>query len=150
MLGLVGLEPEGGFFKRTYPPPYQSPIASAIYYLLKDDDISAMHCLNADEIYHFYDGDPLEILCLYPDGTGAKHLLGRDLKQGMRPQILIPAHCWQGSIRLQQANSQGFSLIGTTMTPAFTWEGFELGNSETLIQTYPEWAEDITRRLKTI
>ncbi|MEZ4607724.1 MAG: cupin domain-containing protein, partial [Deinococcales bacterium] len=57
MLGLVGLEPEGGFFKRTYPPPYQSPIASAIYYLLKDDDISAMHCLNADEIYHFYDGD---------------------------------------------------------------------------------------------
>jgi hypothetical protein len=79
---LLKLQPhpiEGGFFRRTYTSaatPSTCPAASArmgtaIYYLLEPGTFSEMHVLDSDEIFHFYLGDPVEMLQLHPDGRSA-------------------------------------------------------------------------------
>lgn len=160
LLQLQPLAEEGGFFRRTYyasetlppsalPARYTEAVAlgSAIYFLVTPDNFSAMHRLNTDELYHFYLGDPLELLLLHPDGSGEQIVLGQDLLAGMRPQAIAPHGSWQGSRLLPNGNC-GFALIGTTMTPAFDWHGFELGQLDPLVQHYPHFAEAITRRVR--
>ena len=98
-LNLTPLPEEGGYFIQTYKSPekiphnalpqrYQSDMSlgTAIYVLFTEADFSALHRLNTDEIYHFYLGDPVEMLLLHPDGSGEIFLLGNDLESGMRPQ----------------------------------------------------------------
>jgi uncharacterized protein len=79
-LGLAPLPSEGGYYAETY----RSAFGTAIYYLLTADSFSAMHRLPGDEIFHFYLGDPVEMLQLRPDGTGEVLILGPDLLRGMR------------------------------------------------------------------
>ena len=50
-----------------------------------------------DEIYHFYLGDPVEMLHLYPDGRFERILLGQDLKNGQHIQYTVARDVWQGS-----------------------------------------------------
>lgn len=160
LLKLQPLADEGGFFRRTYyaaetlspsalPARYTEavPLASAIYFLITPDDFSAMHRLNTDELYHFYLGDPLELLLLHPDGSGEQLVLGQDLLAGMRPQAVVPHGSWQGS-RLLPNGKYGFALIGTTMAPAFDWHDFELGQLDPLRHRYPHFAEAIARRVR--
>ena len=134
LLGLQPLPDEGGLFRQTYV----DDVGTAIYFLVADGDFSALHLLDAPEIYHWYGGAPLDLLVLNPDGTGQRRVLGPDLLSGQRPQTVVPAGSWQGS------SSQGrWTLVGTTMAPGFTWEGFKLGSTAELTQTYPEHAERI-------
>ncbi len=87
---------EGGYFVETYrsdehipqnalPNRYEGDrsFATAIYYLLTSDTLSAMHRLPTDEIFHFYMGDPVEMLQLMPDGSGRVITLGNDILKGM-------------------------------------------------------------------
>ena len=104
-----------------------------------------MHRLQTDEMYHFYYGDPVELLLLYPDGEGEKFLLGTAFHNGMRPQKLVPRGVWQGSI-IQPDGAYGFALIGTSMAPAFDDASFELGNREQLLAKYPDFIEAINGR----
>jgi predicted cupin superfamily sugar epimerase len=152
LMALLNLEPlagEGGFFRRTYTgpempataaatPPSGRAISSAIYYLLFDEHFSAMHCLRTDEVYHFYLGDPVELLLLYPDGGSQVVVLGSDLEAGQQTQFVAPAGVWQGS-RVRRGGR--LALMGTTMAPAFTPEDFELGERARLLASYPEQAE---------
>ena len=68
--------------------------STAIYFLLKDADFSAFHRLAADEIWHFYAGDPLQLHCLRQDGGCTCHRLGRDPSRDELPQALVPAGTW--------------------------------------------------------
>jgi predicted cupin superfamily sugar epimerase len=131
-LGLTP-HPEGGFFHETY----RTNEASAAYYLLTNDTFSEMHRLDADEIYHFYAGDAVEILQLFADGHSELHRLGNYLQGGEIPQLVIPAGTWQGS-RLCQGGS--YALMGLTMTPGFRFDGYEQGAPEILASKYPEHA----------
>jgi hypothetical protein len=95
IIALLNLTPhpkEGGYFRETYrssetvsektlPRQYEGirSFATAIYYLLTPETFSAIHRLQSDEIFHFYLGDPVEILQLWPDGTGRILVLGSDL-----------------------------------------------------------------------
>jgi len=154
-LNLEPLNQEGGYFRRTYqssekipngilPRQYQQDLAvgTAIYALFTPTEFSAMHRLDTDEIYHFYYGDPLEVLLLHPDGSGETFTLGNNFQAGMEPQKVVPKDVWQGS-RSQPDGQHGFSLIGTTMAPGFEWGGFELGNKEQLQAQFPDFAEMI-------
>jgi predicted cupin superfamily sugar epimerase len=113
LIQALGLSPhpsEGGFFRETYRaelpiPPDALPAAyagaaraasTAIYYLLTPDAFSAMHRLPGDEIFHFYLGDPVEMLQLRDDGSGEVVVLGQVLAAGMRPQVVVPGGVWQG------------------------------------------------------
>ena len=78
---LLNLEPhpvEGGWFRRTYTSAGSVELlrgrraqGTAIYYLLEGGTFSEMHVLESDEIFHFYLGDPVEMLQLLPDGRSA-------------------------------------------------------------------------------
>jgi uncharacterized protein len=157
LLRLQPLPLEGGFYRETYRAPEtlaslvsrdpssgERISSTAIYYLLHGQQVvSALHRLVRDEVYHFYLGEPVEILLLYPDGTDAMHLLGRDLEAGQQPQMLVPGGVWQG-LRLSSASgADGFALMGTTMAPGFDAGEFELGSREGLLSRYPRRSAEI-------
>ena len=151
IMALLNLEPlagEGGFFRRTYTGPEipeteasaqrgRRAVSSVIYYLLFDEHVSALHRLRTDEVYHFYLGDPVELLLLHPDGVGQVVILGSDLEAGQQVQFVVPAGAWQGS-RVRPGGR--LALMGTTMAPAFVPEEFELGEQAHLLASYPEQA----------
>ncbi len=122
----LGLEPhpEGGWYRRTWAAPAapdERPAGSAIYYLLLEGEISAWHRIDATEIWHFYGGDPLELRREWPDGRGDEVLLGPDPTLGQMPQVVVEAGVWQTARPLGL-----YALVGATVTPAFTFDGFEL------------------------
>ncbi len=151
--------PEGGFFAELYrsaetiasealPERYGGPRShgTAIYYLLTPETFSAMHRLLSDEIFHFYLGDPVEMLHFYPDGSVATATLGTDLVQGMRPQIVVPRGVWQGA-RLRPGGR--YALMGTTVAPGFDYADFELAERGALLAAYPRHHEMILALTRT-
>lgn len=156
LLGLVP-HPEGGWFTQTYkadesfanlPERYSGSrsTGTAIYYLLELGTFSEMHRLASDEIFHFYAGDPVEMLQLRPDGSAEVVLIGNDFERGMRPQVVVPKGIWQGS-RLVAGGK--FALLGCTVSPGFEFADYESGTREELSREYPMHAEmiaELTRR----
>ncbi|MDD4921708.1 MAG: cupin domain-containing protein [Bacteroidales bacterium] len=145
--------PEGGYYREIYrseetmdqkslPSRYSGPrcFSTGIYYLLTSDDRSMMHRVKSDETFHFYMGDPAEILKLYPDGTGEMMEIGIDLEKGMKPCVTIEKGVWQGQ-RLKEGGR--FVLYGTTVSPGFEFEDFEFGDRESLQKEYPQFREKI-------
>ena len=154
LLKLQPLPVEGGYFAETYrskftlsqrslPSGYsgERALSTAIYYMLTPDTFSAMHRLKGDEVYHFYLGDPAEMLILKPDGTGETLLMGQDIASGMRLQHVVPGGSWQG-LRLVPGGK--FALLGTTMAPGFDPADFELGARGELTVRFPAYAELIS------
>lgn len=141
---LLGLEPlpvEGGWYAETY----RSRWSTAIYYLLAPGTFSAMHRLRSDEVYHFYLGDPVTLLLLGPGENANTATLGTDLDAGQRPQLVVPAGTWQGSLLVEGGR---LALLGTTMAPGFEPGGIEMGTRAALVEAYPrhrELVEKLTR-----
>jgi predicted cupin superfamily sugar epimerase len=147
-LNLVPLPFEGGFFAETYRSANAveggagtRALMTAIYYLLTPDTCSQMHRLKSDEVYHFYLGDPVEMLLLHPSG-GEKVMLGPDLEAGMKVQHIVPAGVWQGS---RLADGGRFALLGTTVAPGFDRADFVLGGRDELFALYPWLGAEIMR-----
>src|SRR5689334_21845798 len=92
-LHRVPLTCEGGYFVHTY----RSQDSTAIYYLHGPQTVSLLHRLTVDEVYHFYLGDPIELLEIAPDGTRRRVVLGQDLLAGQVVQHVIRAGTWQGT-----------------------------------------------------
>ena len=141
---------EGGYFVETYRSKHQlaqpalpagyagdRSVSTAIYYMLTPESFSAMHRLRGDEIFHFYLGDPVELLQLSADGVCEVITLGRDIAAGMRLQHVVPAGAWQGS-RLAQGGK--YALMGTTVAPGFDFQDFEVGHRDSLVAEYPQYA----------
>lgn len=124
------------------PDSYRGPrvASTAIYYLLTSDTFSALHRLRGDEVFHFYRGDPVEMLHLRPDGTGATFTLGPKPQEGMHPQIVVPGGVWQGARMVEGGR---YALLGCTVAPGFEFEDFELGNRNDLLRDFPDHAEMI-------
>ncbi|MPY50896.1 cupin domain-containing protein [Streptomyces acidicola] len=148
LVAHYGLEPiprEGGRFRRTWAGPERSdgrPEGSAIVALLTAEpgDFSALHRLPSDEVWHFYLGDPLELLLLAPDGSSRTVLLGPDVLGGQWVQYTVPAGTWMGARVLAGG---AWSLFGCTMAPGFTYEGYEHGDVGELTARYPAQAARI-------
>ena len=148
LVAHYGLEPiprEGGLFRRTWEGPERAdgrPEGSAIVALLTGDDFSALHRLPTDEIWHFYLGDPLELLLLAPDGTTSTAVLGTDILAGRQPQLTVPAGTWMGGRVLAGG---AWTFFGCTMAPGFTYQGYEHGDAAELTARYPSEADRIAR-----
>ena len=151
MLHLKPHPEEGGYFAETYrsteyipegvlPKRYKGirSYATAIYYLLTPETLSAMHRLQSDEIFHFYLGDPVEMLQLWPDGSGRILILGPDILSGMQPQVIVPGGIWQG-LRLLYAET--FAFLGTTVSPGFEFSDYESGWRDVLVEAYPKFRD---------
>jgi predicted cupin superfamily sugar epimerase len=144
-LDLKPLPREGGYYRETYRAAESLRdriLCTAIYYLLTPDTFSALHRLPADEIFHFYLGDPVQMVQLHPDGTGRILTLGPNLSAGQSPQVVVPGGVWQGSWLAEKGAS---ALLGTTMAPGFDFADYEAGDRSELSRRYPAFADVIHR-----
>jgi hypothetical protein len=154
----LGLEPhprEGGWFVQMYQADemlseknfvddrYDGPrrTGTAIYYLLEPVTFSEMHMLASDEIFHHYAGDVVEMLQLNPDGSSRRVLIGKDLRAGERPQVVVPRGVWQGSHLLpsaqQRADAHGWALLGCTVSPGFEYADYSSATRAELVARWP-------------
>ncbi|MCX6019612.1 MAG: cupin domain-containing protein [Chloroflexi bacterium] len=133
-LDLQPLPVEGGLFRQTWRGPGNA--GTCIYGMLTDapDSFSALHRLPTDEIWHFYLGDPLDLLLLFPNGTSAHVTLGSNLLGSAHCQYIVPAGTWMGA-RLLPGGF--FALFGCTMAPGFDASGFEAGERAALALAFP-------------
>lgn len=123
-LGLIP-HPEGGWYRETWREAAREgdrPASTAILYLLRPGELSHWHRVDATEVFHHYAGAPLELrIALTSDSLPVAHRLGGAVLAGEAPQVVVPAGAWQS------ARSLGaWSLVGCTVAPGFTFEGFEL------------------------
>ena len=139
---------EGTLFASTYRSADEltggKPYGTAIVAMYCDQPLSQsrFHRLPVDEVWHFYAGDPLRLVLLYPDGSSADVIMGGDPLQGQRVQFVIPAGVWQAGHMLEGGR---YSLFGCTMAPGFTDDMFEGGTREHLRPLYPDRTKDIDR-----
>lgn len=92
-------------------------------------------------IYHFYSGDPVQMLLLYPDGCPDRFeifIFSNDIASGASPMKVIPEGTWLGS-RLTAGGT--YALMGVTMAPGFHPNDYEIGSREDLVKKYPEQEE---------
>lgn len=139
-LKLAPLPREGGLFRSTYRSPGKAEgrdMCSAIYYMLLPHSFSHLHRLATDEIYHFYSGDPVELLELLPDGESRMTVLGGDICAGQQVQYVVRAGNWQG---LRLAPGGAYALMGTTMSPGYEERDYEHADAEALKGRYPKEA----------
>ena len=118
--------PEGGWYREIYRSRERvqtrrglRPALTTIHYLLEQQQLSRWHVVESAEIWHFYDGAPLDLFEYVP-GTRhlARHVLG-DVRQGNESVVVIEAGVWQA------ARSRGeLSLVGCTVGPGFEFEDF--------------------------
>jgi len=146
-IARLGLErhPEGGWFRQTYRSPESlpatalpsrfataHPISTAIYFLLRGSEFSAFHRLKADEVWHFYDGSPLTLHAIAPNGVASALPLGPGSFHAV-----VPAGHWFGAM-LDDRSPDSFALVGCTVAPGFIFEDFELADRAQLIAEYPQ------------
>jgi len=131
VIRLLDLQPhpEGGHYRETFRDSRGADSESAraastaIYFLLRDGEISRWHRVDAAEVWHWYAGAPLALSVV--EGERKRDVrLGIDLAAGERPQAVVPARAWQ------QAQSLGaWTLVGCTVAPGFEFAGFEMAPS---------------------
>jgi predicted cupin superfamily sugar epimerase len=117
-------------------------VSTAIYYLLKPGHVSELHVLASDEVFHFYMGEPVRMLQLWPDGSGQEVILGTNLAAGEVPQVVVPAGVWQGS---RLVGDRGFALLGCTVAPGFEYADYRSARRAELTARWPGFAKEIER-----
>jgi predicted cupin superfamily sugar epimerase len=153
-LGLLR-HPEGGWFRETYRSAETIPlgglperfdeersISTAICFLLEQGDISALHRIKSDEVWHFYAGAPLKVHMISPGGERSMFLLGRDVAEGERLQAVVPAGCWFGA---ELAAGGDYALVGCTVAPGFDFNDFEMADRNECMTMFPDHAEFVLR-----
>lgn len=127
-LGLLP-HPEGGFYRETFRDAATDrdgrACSTAIYFLLKEGQVSRWHRVDAVEIWHWYAGARLQLsMAESPDMPVDTWTLGPDVLAGDTPQVVVPAGRWQ------RARSLGvWTLVGCTVAPGFSFAGFELAHA---------------------
>jgi predicted cupin superfamily sugar epimerase len=135
-LGL-GPHPEGGWYRETYrssvtfePDGYDGSrtAATAIYYLLQPGESSRWHVVASDELWLWHAGGPLEISLGGAEATPMREphtvVLGSDVANGERPQVLVPAGVWQAARPVRDEAI----LVTCVVTPGFDFADFRLAD----------------------
>ncbi len=142
-LRLQPLLPEGGYYRQTFKSPMtiqigqkQRSLMTNILYLITKNSFSAFHRLTSVEIYHYYAGSRIEVFTLGEKGL-KKTILGTNISKNEVQQLIVEPNVWQAS-RLLNNDDSSWGLVGTTVSPGFEFEDFELAQRDQLIVTYPE------------
>jgi len=140
--------PEGGYYKETYrseglieteslSKDYSGPryYSTGIYFLLTANVFSAFHKINQDEMWHFYDGHPIELHMITADGQHECVIIGKDLAKGEHLQYVVPGGVWFAS---RVAKNEEYSLLGCTVSPGFDFRDFVLPSFKELSAKFPQ------------
>lgn len=140
--------PEGGYFREVYrsngeidacslPAHFSGKrnYSTSIYFLLTSGNFSAFHKINQDEIWHFYEGSPIEMHVIAEDGQHEEFAIGNNLDEDQVLQLVIPGGQWFAA-RVIDENS--YALVGCTVAPGFDFDDFELAKREGLLKKFPQ------------
>jgi predicted cupin superfamily sugar epimerase len=130
-LGLAR-HPEGGYYRETYRAA--GSVSTAIFYLLESDDVSRLHRLRSDELFHFYVGAPMTVHVIDEGGDYRRIALGREPDEGQVLQAVVPAGQWFGATVERPG---GFALVGCTVAPGFDFKHFEQAERSALVERFP-------------
>jgi len=135
---MTPLPVEGTLFSQTYLTDEGTAIIGL--YCNEPYSVSLFHRLTVDEIWHFYGGDPLNLILLYPDGSTKDIIMGNNPLEKQLVQFTVPAGVWQAGHVLDGGK---YSLYGCTMAPGFSVDKFEGGPKSELLKTYPHRKREI-------
>jgi len=127
----LAAHPEGGWYRETWRAAgregQRSP-GTAILYLLEAGCRSHWHRVDADEMWLWHAGAPLDLLIADESAANpARIKLGGDVTCGYTPQALVPATRWQSA-----EAGDGWALVSCIVVPGFDFAGFEMAQ--------PDWA----------
>ena len=111
-------------------------LATAILYLVDEENPSRFHRLAFDEMWFFHNGSPVKMVML-DDPASAPRLAVLD---GDHPQILVPGGVWMAA----GVHGDGWTLVSCVVTPGFEYEDFERADPQALLKEFPEAVEVIT------
>jgi len=147
--------PEGGYYKEVYrsseiileeslPERYSGDrsFATSIYYLIDGEYPSLFHRLKSDEIWHFYEGSPVDVHIIDPGGNYTRITMGDLSMQNHNYQITIPKNHWFGGIVRKR---DSYTLLGCTVSPGFDFKDFEMAEQDSLLSKFPEHREIILK-----
>jgi predicted cupin superfamily sugar epimerase len=153
---LLKLEPNAtcGFVRQTYlskltiapgalPSPFADahPLGSALYFMLEPDAPVKLHRIKNHQLYHYYLGDPVEVLMLHADGSHSLVQFGPDLRAGQLVQLFIPGNTFH-TARIIGAK-RWFLGASTEWPGVIPSEDVELGDADALAAKYPDVADKI-------
>lgn len=142
--------PEGGYFRQIYRSNMRvQPLAdrreeraalTTIYFLLVAGDVSRWHQVLSDEVWHFYEGEPLELFSLDPEFSEVRREVLGPVGGDGQPVRVVPAHQWQAARPLGD-----YTLAGCSVGPGFVFDDFQmLGDlsveAKMFRNRHPEWA----------
>ena len=145
--------PEGGYYRETYRAAEQvdsthlpgrfggrRSFCTAIYFLLRSQDISCFHRIKSDELWHFHAGGSLSLYAL-ADHNLKSYLLGSLPDRGESLQVAIPANTWFAA-KVNEVDS--YVLVSCTVAPGFDFQDFEIASRQYLLQEFPEQSSIVT------
>jgi len=124
------------------PVPFGAgrPMGSALYFMLTPQEPVKLHRIRNDQLYHYYLGDPIEVLMMLTDGSTQHHVVGPDLRAGQTPQLYIPGNTFHTA---RVIGTRQWFLGASTEWPGVEPQDVELGNADQLAIRYPDVAEQI-------
>jgi predicted cupin superfamily sugar epimerase len=152
--GLLELERHAtcGFVRLTFtskqiiptdalPPPFADarPLGSALYFMVMRGAPVRLHRIRNDQLYHYYLGDPIEVILLHAGGSAARIVVGPDLRSGHRVQLLIPGNTFHTARLIGERWFLGASTEWPGVVPA----DVEIGNLDELCTHHPAVAGDL-------
>src|SRR5438477_12583501 len=155
LLSLLSREPNAtcGFVRLTFvsdqsvaagvlPPPFAEarPVGSALYFMVTPGAPVRLHRIRNDQLYHHYLGDPLEVFMLHADGRTERVIVGPDLRNVRRVQLLIPGNTFHTARLIGRGR---WFLGASTEWPGVVPADIEIGNLEELAGKYPAVSADL-------
>ena len=139
--------PEGGFYRELYRAHQTIQRAgdtrcalTTIYYLLIAGQRSVWHRVASDEVWHYYEGDPLELKIASADALCIETQRLGPLTADSRPVCVVPGGRWQAAEPLG-----AYTLVGCTVGPGFDFADYESGTYADLAAKWPSEAERIRK-----
>jgi uncharacterized protein len=147
--------PEGGWYREYYRAAGRIPAAAlparyrgtraystSVFFLLRSEEVSLLHKLHSDELWHWYAGSPLTLHAIDPRGRFRAFRLGPGTTLAHTFQAVLPAGWWFGGT---VDRPRSYTLIGCTVAPGFDFRDFELGRHADLLRRFPRHARIIRR-----
>ena len=124
------------------PPPFVDgrPAGSALYFMVTPDAPVRLHRIRNDQLYHYYLGDPIEVLMLHENGLTEHVIVGPDLRGGQCVQLLIPGNTFHTA---RVIGRRRWFLGASTEWPGVERVDVEVGDVEALAAKYPNAADDL-------
>lgn len=140
---------EGGWYAEVYKAAQKISLpgktgektaATHIYFLLQQQEFSALHRIASDELWHFYTGTALTVYEITIDGLLIEHVLGNNPDNNEQHFCMIKGGSWFGA---RTTGEGAYALVGCTVAPGFDFADFELAKQVEMLQQFPQHKEVI-------